>query len=246
MEHDDPARSFGPAAAHYDRARPTYPPDVIAWALGPDVGPGRGSVVDVGAGTGLLTRVLVPLAGEVLPVEPDPLMRAQLAAATPGVVPRDGAAESIPVPDASVDAVVSGQAYHWFDPEAANAEAARVLRPGGHFAAVWNIRDEDVPWVAELSDLIEQKARADRRDLRNWPGADFGPAFGPVERFAGGHRMPMDADALVQLVASRSYYLVASEARRAELVTRVRGLAAGLPPAFEMPYVTVAYRARRR
>lgn len=247
MENDQRALSFGPAAANYDRARPTYPADVVAWALGPEVGPGHGTVVDIGAGTGLLTRVLVPLAGQVVPVEPDRLMRTRLAAVTPEVTPLGGSAEAVPLDDASADAVVSGQAYHWFDRERAHAEAARVLRPGGHLAALWNLRDEDVPWVAELTGLIEANdGSADTRGRRHWHDADFGPEFGPVERFEGGHRVPMDAERLVGLVTSRSYYLVASQRRRAELEARVRELAAGLPETFDMPYVTVAYRGRRR
>ncbi len=218
---------------------------MAAWALGPGVGPGRGTVIDVGAGTGLLTRVLVPLAGRVVPVEPDPQMRDQLAAVTPGVTPLSGSAERVPLPDAAADAVISGQAYHWFDPERAHAEAARVLRPGGYLAAMWNLRDTDVPWVSELDTLVDEKDKADTRSRRDWPGADFGPQFGPVERFQGGHRVPMDSDGLVEMIASRSYYLVAPEWRRAELREGVRALAARLPERFEMPYVTVAYRARR-
>src|SRR6266550_2633842 len=88
---------------------------------------------------------------EVVPVEPDEAMRARLARSTPGVTPLAGSAERIPLPDTSVDAVVAGQSYHWFDPEPAHREIARVLRPGGVFAPVWNIRDESEPWVAALS-----------------------------------------------------------------------------------------------
>lgn len=245
MDTGGHALSFGRAAARYDQARPTYPAEVAAWAVGPAAGPDRGTVVDVGAGTGLLTRVLEPWVRRVVPVEPDPQMRDHLARATPGVTPLDGSAEHIPLPDGYADAVISGQAYHWFDPERAHAEAARVLRRGGYLAAVWNLRDTDVPWVSELDTLVDEKDRADTRSRREWPDADFGPLFGPVERFQGGHRVPMDAEALVEMIASRSYYLVAPEWRQAKLREQVRALASRLPERFEMPYVTVAYRARR-
>src|SRR5262245_61990756 len=129
--------SFGPAADRYDQARPSYPPAALTWALGTEVR----RVVDLGAGTGILTRVLVDLGHEVVPVEPDAGMRRRLADVTPGTQAVDGTAERIPLPDASVDAVVAGQAYHWFDTERAHPEIARVLRPGGVFAPLWNIRD---------------------------------------------------------------------------------------------------------
>src|SRR5690242_21850051 len=103
------ALSFGPAASEYDTHRPTYPPAALTWALGND--PRR--VVDLGAGTGILTRVLVGLGHEVIPVEPDAQMRQALAAGTPGVEPLAGSAEQIPLADGSVDAVLAGQGDHW-------------------------------------------------------------------------------------------------------------------------------------
>ncbi len=133
-------RSFGPAAERYDRIRPSYPVEALRWILGDQ--PSR--VVDLGAGTGILTRQLVALGHEVIPVEPDPAMRALIPAE---LAPRDGTAEAIPLPDASVDAVVAGQAYHWFDQDKAHPEIARVLRPGGVFGPLWNERDDSVDWI---------------------------------------------------------------------------------------------------
>src|SRR6266516_2596897 len=139
--------SFGAAADLYDRIRPSYPPEAVRWLLGDE--PRR--VVDLGAGTGIFSRVLASLGHEVLAIEPDEGMRAKLASTSPGVTALPGSAESIPLADESVDAVVAAQAYHWFDHDAAHAEIARVLRPGGVFGPVWNVRDESVDWVAELT-----------------------------------------------------------------------------------------------
>jgi SAM-dependent methyltransferase len=239
------ARSFGPAADRYDALRPSYPPAALSWALG--ARPLR--VADLGAGTGILTRVLLSLGHSAVPVEPDEAMRARLERATPGAFALAGSAEAIPLPEASVDAAVAGQAYHWFDPPRANEEIARVVRPGGVFAPLWNLRDESVPWVAALSALLEE----DRGDgtaagtrSAGLAGLEFGPRFGPVERAEFRHAVAMTADTLVALVTTRSYYLTASAERRAEIEARVRALAAGLPEAFELPYVTLVLRAERR
>lgn len=244
-----PARSFGSAADLYDEIRPSYPAVALGWALGP--APCR--VVDLGAGTGILTRVLRGLGHEVIPVEPDEAMCARLARATPGVQPLVGSAESVPLPDGSVDAVVAGQSYHWFDPEPAHREIARVLKPGGRFAPIWNIRDESVPWVAKLSLIADNLANVNGPSSVHHGGhasgkldRDFGPGFGPIDRELFRHEVAMTADSLVKLMASRSYYLTASPDQRLGIEAAVRDLAADLSPTFPLPYVTVVYRATRR
>jgi SAM-dependent methyltransferase len=233
--------SFGPAADLYDQIRPTYPPAALQWALGT----AGQRVVDLGAGTGILTRVVRALGHDVLPVEPDGAMRARLARSTPGVTPLAGSAERIPLPDSSVDAVVAGQSYHWFDPEPAHREIARVLAPDGVFAPVWNIRDDSVPWVAALSEIADGE-RAGGGVHDGWQVDAFGVEFGPVERGLFPHEVPMNVDSLVRLIASRSYYIMAPPERQAAIDATVRELAAGLPETFALPYVTVIYRARRR
>ena len=233
--------SFGSVADLYDEVRPSYPPAALRWVLGDE--PRR--VVDLGAGTGILTRVVRDLGHDVVPVEPDPAMRDRLARSTPGLTALAGSAEHIPLPDGSVDAVVAGQAYHWFEPEAAHREIARVLTPGGLFAAIWNFRDESVPWVARLSEIAEGVAQ-DRGIQEQLAERDFGHAFGPIERADFRHEVPMTAERLLRLVASRSYYVTASPQKRAEVEAAVRDLASGLPERFTMPYVTAVYRAVRR
>ncbi len=242
------AQSFGPAADLYDRVRPDYPDDIIDWMLGAE--PRR--VVDLGAGTGKLTRRLLARGHEVVAVEPDEQMLARLAATSPGATPLPGSADRIPLPDANVDAVVAGQAYHWFDPETAHPELARVIRPGGVFAPVWNIRDENEPWVAALSAIMHRYGGG--QDGSNsfylWTHADFGEWFGPVERLAVPYTVPMDPDRLVKLVRSRSYYLTASPDQQADMDQATTDLATTHPDlagrdTFDLPYVTVAYRATR-
>jgi SAM-dependent methyltransferase len=240
--------SFGPAAESYDQLRPTYPQAALRWALGDR--PAR--VVDLGAGTGILSRALAALGHEVIPVEPDEGMRVRLAAASPELGPRTlaGFAERIPLPDSSVDAVVAGQAYHWFDRAASHAEVARVVRPGGVFAPLWNKRDETVPWVAALSTITDDDTAG--RGIRE-PESEidsFGPRFGPVEQATFAHAVTHTPDDLVGLIATRSYYLTASPPRQRELERRVRDLCATHPDlsgrsSFDLPYYTDAYRATR-
>ncbi|MEV0616431.1 class I SAM-dependent methyltransferase [Nonomuraea sp. NPDC050404] len=232
--------SFGVAADAYDRIRPSYPKRALEWALGP----APVKVVDLGAGTGLLTQVLAGLGHEVTAVEPDPKMREKLAERLPGAVVVAGSAEEIPLADGGVDAVVAGQAYHWFDPEPAHAEIARVLRPGGMFAPLWNLRDESVGWVAELTRLVAKYRNRPDVDGR-LPDRPFGEMFGPVERLEVTHSRPHTAASLLELIRSRSWCLTATEERRREIEDAVRKLTAELPGTFDLPYVTRIYRAHR-
>ncbi|GAB2581560.1 hypothetical protein GCM10027168_12860 [Streptomyces capparidis] len=156
------AASFGAAAAAYERGRPPYPPEAVAWLVPEDAR----RVVDLGAGTGKLTRALRAPGREVVAVEPSPGMREQFSRVLPDVPVLAGAGESVPLPDSSVDALVCAQAWHWVDPERAIPEAARVLRPGGRLGLVWNTRDVSVPWVAELDRVLRDWAAVPPEDRR--------------------------------------------------------------------------------
>ena len=235
----DHARSFGCAAERYDRYRPSYAPAAIAWALGER--PLR--VADLGAGTGILSRVVQRLGHQVVAVEPDELMRGRLTEASPGVTALAGSAENVPLPDGSVDAVVAGQAYHWFDREKAHPEIARILRPGGVFAALWNDADPDVPWTVRLGEIIDGPGAAGGTR----PLSDFGEHFGPVEQAGFRHDMWLTPDDLVAMATTRSPYLVATPQGQQELLDEVRRLTAEPELAgrdrFAMPHVTRVHRA---
>lgn len=234
--------SFGAAAHHYDTIRPSYPIEAARWMLGDR--PVR--VVDVGAGTGIFTRVLSSLGHDVVAVEPDPGMRQKLAAKTPGVEVIEGSAESIPLDDASVDAVVAAQAYHWFDPAKAHPEIARVLKPGGTFSPIWNLRDESVDWVAAMSQVVGMEdGRDSRTGIFEADIADFGPLFAGMEVKEFRHAVTHTADTLVQLVQSRSYYLTASPELKADMEVGIRAITDGLPPEFDLPYVAIAYKTHK-
>ncbi|MEV4755728.1 class I SAM-dependent methyltransferase [Micromonospora sp. NPDC049559] len=245
----DQALSFGAAAARYDRFRPPYPRTAASWIA---AAPPPARVVDLGAGTGILTRTLIGLGYDVVPVEPDEAMRARLAAATLGATPLAGSAESIPLRDGEADAVVAGTAYHWFDRDRAHAEAARVLRPGGAFAAIWNIRDNTVDWVAELTRIADRWRRDDRgRDAVIETFDSFGPDFVDFERAEFRHEVLHTPESLVTMMTTRSYYLTASPQEQATIERELRALTSEHPQlagreSFELPYRALAYRARRR
>jgi SAM-dependent methyltransferase len=236
------AASFGAAADAYERARPSYPEAAVDWILPPDAR----RVLDLGAGTGKLTRHLVARGLEVVAVEPSAGMRAQLTQGLPNVPVLPGSAEAIPLDDASVDLVVCGQAWHWFDPARAVREVARVLKPGGQLGLIWNIRDRRDGWMDAFSGL-EPPHDNSEDDSEN---PRVGPPFGPVERFDLPWRQSTNPDALIDLLASRSYVIVLPDAERAALMARVRRFLETDPATagkaeISVPYVTRCSRAQR-
>ncbi|WP_043173417.1 class I SAM-dependent methyltransferase [Streptomyces sp. NRRL B-24484] len=237
------ALSFGSAAHRYDSIRPAYPVRAVARAVGAT--PMR--VLDLGAGTGLLAGALRAAGHEVVAVEPDERMRAVAAERHPGMRVLAGSAEDIPLPDGSVDAVVVGQAYHWFTPQDALPQIHRVLREGGAFAALWNIRDDRTPWVAALSGI----AGSEGYGLESaWQYGPVTPWFTEPERGLIEHTVTVPTDRLIDLVRSRSSYLTADAAEQARLDREIGELAATDPAlagrdTVEMPYRTCVYRMRR-
>lgn len=227
------AGSFGAAAVVYDRARPGYPVEAVRFCLPA----GARRVLDLGAGTGKLTQVLMDLGLDVVAVEPSEQMRELLPAR---IEVFDGWAESIPLADASVDAVLVGQAFHWFDVERALPEIARVLRPGGTLGLLWNVRDQSVDWVRTVWEDLE-------------PGTDDDVSQTPFTATAGldapehgafGNNQSLDHDLLVDLVASASTVITMPDGDRLGVLERVRTLAPADEP-FDLPYLTHAWRSVR-
>lgn len=230
---------FGSAADAYERGRPTYPPAVLdAFARELGVGPGC-DVLDLAAGTGKLTRLLVATGARVVAVEPLAAMRAHVS----GIEVLEGTAEAIPLPDASVDVVTVGQAFHWFDRDAALAEVRRVLRPGGGLGLVWNERDKTVPWVAELELLFDEGVpRPYDKDV-DWL-AVLEAWGGEVGRATIGWDQHLDEDGLVDRVLSTSYVAVLPEEHRSSIAARIRDLVAGFPADIRLPHLTDVYWCR--
>jgi SAM-dependent methyltransferase len=230
--------SFGAAAAAYERGRPSYPPEAIDWLL-PS---GARDVLDLGAGTGKLTTRLVERGLNVVAVDPVAEMLEVLSNSLPETPALLGTAEDIPLPDDSVDAVLVAQAWHWVDATRAIPEVARVLRPGGRLGLVWNTRDERLGWVRDLGRIIGQDGDPvrDRVSLR--------APFADVQRHQVEWTNYLTPQALIDLVASRSYCITAPAEARTKTLDRVRELLRTHPAlansnGLVMPYVTVCIRA---
>jgi SAM-dependent methyltransferase len=235
---NDRSLSFGSAAAAYERGRPSYPPDAIDWLLPPDTG----KVLDLGAGTGKLTTRLVERGLDVVAVDPITDMLELLRASLPETKALLGTAEDIPLEDNSVDAVLVAQAWHWVDPERAIPEIARVLRPGGRLGLVWNTRDERLGWVRELGRIIGSEGDQGRFNVA------LPAPFTEPERHQVEWTNYLTPQALIDLVASRSYCITSPTEVRTTTLDQVRKLLATHPAlanssGLAMPYITVCIRA---
>jgi SAM-dependent methyltransferase len=223
--HDLAARGFERAGDDYERGRPGYPADAIEFLVR-ELNVGAGTrVLDLAAGTGKLTRQLVPTG-------------AALA----------GTAEAIPLADGSVDAVFCGQAFHWFDGDRALAEIHRVLRPGGGLALIWNVRDETVEWERRLSELMKRhQADAPRKRWGRWRDAfERTELFGPLRERRFVHEQEGDVDTMLARVASISFVSALPDEQRARFLGEVRVLVEPYGSPLVMHYRTEVYWCRRR
>jgi SAM-dependent methyltransferase len=247
--------SFGAAAAAYAEHRPDYARAAIRWALGRAPGP---RVLDLGAGTGKLTAALVELAVDAIAVEPDPAMLGELRCALPAVRALPGSAEAIPLPDSSVDAVVAGNAMHWFDMDVAGPEIARVLVPGGILAGLWNVVDDRVDWVAGLERVSGSAAIGPRDTLTCWraatadvhlPSGGQDAQFGSPERAEYSHGQRRTTGSLAATLATRAGMLLMPEQERHATLGRIRAYLASRPETargeFTLPMLTGVLRVRR-
>jgi SAM-dependent methyltransferase len=248
------ASSFGAVATAYAEHRPDYAQAAVRWALEPAPG---SRVLDLGAGTGKLTATLDALGAEVIAVEPDPAMLTELRRALPAVRALPGSAEAIPLPDASVDAVLAGHALRWFDMAVAGPEIARVLLPGGILAGLWNVIDDRVDWVAGLERVSGSAAIGPRDKLSSWraetaaahlPGSGLVARFGSPEQAEFPHGQRRTADSLVAALATRAGVLVMPEQEQDATLGRIRAFLASRPETargeFTLPMLTSVLRVR--
>jgi MOSC domain-containing protein YiiM/trans-aconitate methyltransferase len=251
--HETAAQGFAAGADAYERGRPEYSTEAIAKLVEElRIGPGT-RVLDLAAGTGKLTRALVPTGAEIVAVEPIPEMRAKLAESAPGVEAIDGTAERIPLSNHSVDAVVVAQAFHWFDGVRATSEIRRVLQPGGALGVVWQSRDAKLPWVERLNEVIDAAA-GDQPRFREgaWRDAfDTMALFEPLQQATFDHVQRGSVETIIDRVASISYVAAMPDERRFAVLDQVRELLASDPATagsdvIELPYVADVFWTRPR
>jgi SAM-dependent methyltransferase len=233
----DPSLSFGSVADAYDRARPTYPREAAAWLVGEE----PVTVLELGAGTGKLTEVLASLGHDIHATDPDAAMLAKLRERLPDVLTSVASAEDIPAPDAAFDVVVVAQAFHWFDHDRALPEIARVLKPGGRLALVWNQRDERIPWVKRLGALIGNQDQRHGEEPLVLSGL-----FGFVEQQSFRHWQVVDRGSIQELALSRSNVAVLDEegraAKLAEVLAFYDDFGRGMD-GMQLPYVAACFHA---
>jgi ubiquinone/menaquinone biosynthesis C-methylase UbiE len=250
--HEAAAKGFGRGADEYERGRPGYPGGVVdLLAREMPIRP-RSRICDLAAGTGKLTRLLLGTGADVVAVEPVPAMRRKLTVICPDAKVMDGVAEDIPLDDESVDVLTVGQAFHWFSTVEALTEMARVLRPAGGLALLWNRNDDDVPWVRDIERLVLVHGGGERPYTNEDPQpivAESG-RFTPMKHQRFANHMRITPDLVVTRVASTSYISALPDDRREACLQAVRDCLASHPDTagksrFDYPYVTSVFWCHR-
>ena len=251
--HEVAEEGFGREAEVYERVRPSYPADAVTWLVD-NLGLGPGAVVlDLAAGTGKFTRLLVPSGASVLAAEPVEGMRRRFVAAVPGVSMVAAVAEALPFANRSLDAVTVAQAFHWFDADQAFGEFARVLRRRGRVGLIWNARDRSSDWVNEVWSIMDRvEKRAPWRDHEK--GDDSAPrttdGFGPRHAETFRQEQSITPEGVVDRIASVSHVAVLPPAERQRVLDEVRTVLAQHPDArgrseLRIPYRVDAYWCER-
>jgi SAM-dependent methyltransferase len=242
--HRSAGIGFERAAEAYERGRPDFPNEAVAFLterlrLRPAT-----ILVELGAGTGKLTRQLAPTGARIVCVEPVAAMRAELIAGVPGIEAVDAVAEDLPLADGSADAAAAAQAFHWFDAGRAVAELARVLRDGAGSALVWNVRDEDAGWVRAMSELIEP-FRGDTPSHRamRWRGAfERTDAFTPLVRTSFGYGHRTTPERVVDRAMSISFIATLPDDERAAVADGMRHVLSSDPVTAGRAEIVFPYR----
>ncbi|MFZ0830215.1 MAG: class I SAM-dependent methyltransferase [Thermoplasmata archaeon] len=242
---------FQRAAGRYERGRPEAPPeaiDALVQTLG--ISP-RSTVLELGAGTGKLSRFLVPRAGRYMALEPVPAMRDHFRRILPTVPLLNGIAEMLPLHDATIDAVVAAQAFHWFDIPRAMNEMHRVLRPGGTVGLLWNVRDESVDWIHQETHIMDRyDDRGPRYHRGIWREAwNLTSGFEPLEKQSIPFVQQLDRDSALDRFTSISFIASLEGARYIEAEGALKGLLDTHPqtagrPEIELPYQCEIYTSR--
>lgn len=235
----DPSRVYGQVAEAYDRGRPGYPREAVEWLVGTE----PLSILELGAGTGKLTRILVELGHDVFATDPDDGMLDILSAKLPDVRATSGTAEQIPAGDGLYDVVIAAQAYHWFDQEKALEEIVRVLRPGGKLALVWNESDERIPWVRKLGNLLGRQ----EQNTDPIPALDDSALFSAVDTHDFRHWHTVDRNTIQDMALSRSNIASLGEQQReaklAEVLAFYDDYGRGMD-GMQLPYTARCFRTQ--
>lgn len=235
MVHQTAASGFGTDTHRYDSARPDYHPQLIERFVDSF---GSGSILEIGAGTGIFTSQLTAHGVDVVAVEPLEAMRAQLAARLPGVEVNPGTAERLPADTASVDAVVVAQAFHWFDHVPALDEIHRVLRPGGHLVTVWNVKDGDADWYRRYMEIIDRHADDTPRyaDMRWRRAIDEDQRFELVDEWSIDNSRPTDKDGVIDRALSTSFIAAMPRDKQQSVVNELTSILSSVDMPVSFPY----------
>lgn len=249
--HGSAREGYAREAKTYAHGRPEYPEELLGWLSEElEVGAGK-EVVDLGAGTGKFTALLLRTGAQVTAIEPVAAMREQLSEKLPEAKALNGTAQAMPLVAASVDALTCAQAFHWFADERALREIHRVLRPGGHLGLVWNVRDERVDWVAEMARIVERyEGSTPRFHTGMWRRAFAGARFEPLRlrEFSYQHVGPPE-QVIVARILSVSFIAMLPEEQKQRVAEQLRELIATHPELkgrseVAVPYRTEAYSTR--
>jgi ubiquinone/menaquinone biosynthesis C-methylase UbiE len=250
--HSAASKGYSLEASRYERGRPEYPTELSSWltsTLG--LGPNK-RAVDVGAGTGKFTRLLLATRASVVGVEPIEAMRHELAR-LPNVEVLSGTAQHLPLPDASADAIVCAQAFHWFAQSEVLDEFARVLKPGGRLGLVWNVRDESFDWVKRITDIITPfEGDAPRFYKGDWKKPFPHPAFTALQETAFKYEHEgTPEEVIIDRFMSVSFLAVLPPDEKAGVRSELEDLIASHPElagqgVVKFPYKTVAFHCRRK